>query len=74
MLITGTVPEVLGDPGGDRGVHALGIDGGDVRLDLLVPVLPPDENADLVGRTCGHVVSFDVDGRAAAADKGGVAT
>ena len=41
---------------GDGGVHAVGIDGGDVRLDLLVPVLPPDENADLVGRTCGHVV------------------
>ena len=52
----GLVTEVLGDPRGDGVVHAVGIDGGDVRLDLLVPVLPPDENADLVGRTCGHVV------------------
>ena len=62
------VPRILGDALGDGGVHPLGIDGRDVRLDLLVAVLPPDENADLVGRTCGHVISFDVVGRSAVAD------
>ena len=27
-------------------VHAVGVDRGDVRLDLLVPVLPPHDDAE----------------------------
>ena len=42
----GPLAQVLGDAGGDGGVHALGIDGGHVRFDLLVPVLPPHEDPD----------------------------
>ena len=41
-------------PCGDGGVHPVGIDGRDVRLDLLVPVLAPYENADGRSSTGGH--------------------
>ena len=42
----GLVAQVLADAGGNGVVHAVGVDLGDMRLDLLVPVLAPDEYAN----------------------------
>ena len=52
----GPVAQVLGDPLGDRGVHAVGVDRRHVGLDLLVDVLAPDQDADRTRGTvgCGH--------------------
>jgi len=52
----GPVAQELADPLGDGGVHAVGVDGGDLGLDLFVDVLAPDQDADLAGGSgsCGH--------------------